>query len=135
MLRGHDVDRINRFVGEQLAVIDEGLGLVAPNGLHAILRARDVALIGIADRRDLDFIGGCRMQPVQARVATRADADLAHIHFVIRALSRNYGRACGNRGRLQKTTPIEFVRHGTSKFLDTQMIAAGSSVYDRVEAS
>ena len=54
------------------------------------------------------------MQPVEARVATGADSDLADIHFIIRALRRDHGRACGDRGRLKKITPIEFVRHGTS---------------------
>ena len=114
VLRGHDVDRIDRLVGEQFAVIDEGLGLITPDGLHAVEGAGDVALIGIADGRDLDFIGSRGMQPVEARVATGTDADPADIHFFIGALSRDHGWASGDRGRLEEITPIEFVRHGTS---------------------
>ena len=95
-------------------VIDVCLGLVAPDGLHAVLRVGDIPLIGVADGRNLDIVGRRRVQPVEARVATRADTDPADIDLVIRALSRDHGRASGNRGRFQEITPIEFVRHGTS---------------------
>src|ERR1035437_9782052 len=114
VLRGHDIDRIDRLVGEQFAVIDEGLGLITPDGLHAVEGAGDVALVGIADGRDLDFIGSRCMEPVETSVATGTDADPADIHFFIGALSRDHGWASGDRGRLEEITPIEFVRHGTS---------------------
>ena len=119
VLRRHDEDRVDRRVRQQLAVVHVGLGCRPPDRGHAVLGARDVALVGIADRRDLHVVGRRRMHPVERRVSARAHPDPADIDLVVGCARRNEGRPGRQRRRRQKIPAIEFVRHETSTSDDT----------------
>ena len=116
VLRRHDEDGVDGLVGQQVVIVLVGLGRGAPDGLHAILGAGDVAIVGIADRRDLDIVGGGGMQPVEAGVAAGANTDPADVDLIRWRLAPRSRPGRGNRGGLQKIAPIQFVRHGTSLF-------------------
>ncbi len=111
MLGRHDVNGVDGFVGQQLVIVVVGGRRVAPDGLHAVFGAGNIALIGVADGGDLDFVGCRRVQPVQPGIAARTHANPADVDLVIGAARRDHSRSRGNRGRFEKIAPIQFIRH------------------------
>ncbi len=111
MFGGHDEHGVHVAVGQQLAIIHVGGGLDAPHGFHASFGARDKALIGVADGGERDVIGRGVVQPLDGRVAARADADPAYVDLLIGPTRGDEGGTGGQRGRLQKIAAVDFIGH------------------------
>jgi len=121
VLGRHDVDGVDGGVRQQFAVIGVDLWGVAPDSLHAILGASNVALIGVADGGDPDIVGRGGVQPIEAGVTARADADPADVNLLIGAAGGDNGWPRGNRGSFQEIAPIEIFGHETSDEYDNSL--------------
>ena len=85
VLGRHDVDGVDALVGQQIAIVLVGSGLVSPGLLDVGDAAVNVVLAGVADGRELNLVGRGIVQPADAVVAARAHADPPDINFFVGA--------------------------------------------------
>ena len=112
MFGSGDEDSVHFLVGQQITVVEIGLGRVQPLGLDDVLALSQVGVEGIADRRDSDLRGIAGVSALLQVAAARAGANPAQIDAAIGSSEgRQNGRCGGQGGGLHQAAAGEFLTH------------------------
>ena len=111
--RGYN-DGVDVWIGQDLLKILVRFGRVAAHGLYAVLRAREISLVGVAYRDHLNHVLAAHVEPLHQVITAAADADPSNLGFIVGSQSRkNAGRAHDREagGRFHKGAAGRIVCH------------------------